>query len=76
LFIRPEGIDPPPCGIAACFPNTDFTCEPLQGDLRGCVLGAQNLNWLDRAAIIIAELAWVLIASATASKQLFVDLAD
>jgi len=46
---RSKGIRLPSCGIATCFPDTPFDCQPTQGDMVGCVLGKQDLPWLNTA---------------------------
>jgi hypothetical protein len=43
-LLHSKGIAPPAAGVATCFPDTQFSDEPREGDLRGCVLGAQDLN--------------------------------
>jgi len=48
-LLHSKQISPPPCGIATCFPDTEFSAQPTQGDMAGCVLGAQDLNWLEQA---------------------------
>jgi len=48
-LLHSKQIDPPSCGVATCFPDTEFDCGPTQGDLVGCVLGAQDLRWLGEA---------------------------
>lgn len=48
-LLQAKQIDPPPCGIATCFPDTPFSQGPSQADMPGCVLGEQDLNWLDKA---------------------------
>ncbi len=42
-----ESIETPPFGAATCFPDTEFSNEPTQGDMSGCVLGSQDLRWLE-----------------------------
>lgn len=50
-----KNISPPPCGIATCFPHTEFTSGPGQGDVTNCVLGLQDLHWLDKALPQVME---------------------
>jgi len=48
-LLHSKGIQPPPCGIATCFPDTEFSSQPGQSDMAGTVLGAQDLRWLAQA---------------------------
>jgi chloramphenicol 3-O-phosphotransferase len=48
-LLQSKQIVPPPCGVATCFPDTEFSRAPGQADMAGCVLGAQDLRWLDKA---------------------------
>lgn len=56
-MLHSKDISPPACGIATCFPDTEFTSGPSQGDVKNCVLGAQDLRWLDKALPILMECA-------------------
>jgi hypothetical protein len=47
--LQKEGVQTPPFGIGTCFPDTEFSNPPGQGDLSGCVLGGQDLGWLDQS---------------------------
>ena len=47
--LRAAGCEPPAWGVATCFPDTAFSAEPTQGDLQGCVIGAQDIPWLAKA---------------------------
>jgi hypothetical protein len=44
--LRERGCAPPAFGVATCFPDTEFDRQPDQDDMRGRVLGAQDLPWL------------------------------
>ncbi len=48
-LLHKDGIRPPSCGIATFFPDTPFSTPPGESDVAGCVLGQQDLNWLDKA---------------------------
>ena len=48
LRLRQDNVDAPPCGLATCFPDTPFSDEPTEGDLTGCILGKQDLPWLEK----------------------------
>jgi len=43
------GCAPPAYGVATLFPDTEFENPPSQDDLRGGVLGAQDLSWFGAA---------------------------
>jgi hypothetical protein len=48
-LLQSKQIIPPPCGVATCFPDTEFSRAPGQTDMAGCVLGVHDLRWLDKA---------------------------
>jgi ATP:corrinoid adenosyltransferase len=58
-LLRSKDIRPPPCGIATCFPDTEFSSQPAQSDLAGTVIGAQDLHWLDQALPALMQTALV-----------------
>ena len=39
-------VKPPTIGLAACFPDTFFSQQPTQNDLRGLIIGGQDLHYL------------------------------
>jgi hypothetical protein len=41
-----ENVQPPTIGVAACYPDTFFEKQPAQDDLKGLVIGAQDLPYL------------------------------
>jgi hypothetical protein len=44
--LRDLGAEPPAFGVATAFPDVAFDAGPTQGDLAGCVLGQQDMQWL------------------------------
>lgn len=56
-LLKSQNISPPPCGIATCFPDTEFSAGPSEGDLADCVLGSQDLRWVEEALPTIMECA-------------------
>jgi hypothetical protein len=48
-LLHSKGIHAPPCGIATCFPDTEFSRQPAQSDMAGTVIGSQDLRWLNQA---------------------------
>ena len=53
--LRERGGRVPPFGVAAVFPETEFTDGPLEGGVRGLVLGERDLSWLRDALSSLAE---------------------
>jgi len=52
---KDKGLLPPPIGVAAVFPDTDFDAQPTQGDLEGLIIGARDLPYLEEALPRILE---------------------
>ena len=48
-LLHSKQVSPPALGIVTVFPDTSFSDSPSEGDLAGCVLGQQDLTWLERA---------------------------
>jgi hypothetical protein len=42
-------VSPPALGVVTVFPDTSFSDPPSAGDVASCVIGQQDLKWLDRA---------------------------
>jgi hypothetical protein len=53
--LREQGCAPPAFGVATFFPDTAFERQPEQDDMRGRVLGAQDLAWLGDALAAVVE---------------------
>lgn len=53
--LRERGCAPPAFGVATCFPDTEFERQPDQDDMRGRVLGAQDMPWLGDALTSVIE---------------------
>ena len=53
--LRATDSMPPAWGVATCFPDTEFGRGPSQGDVEGCVLGAQDLPFVGEALVAIVE---------------------
>jgi len=47
--LKEQDCRPPATGVGVCFPDTGFDKEPSQDDMRGMVIGMQELPWLDQA---------------------------
>lgn len=47
--LKEVGCRPPAFGAAACFPDVRVTRQPDQDDLRGVLLGADELGWMGEA---------------------------
>jgi hypothetical protein len=45
---RENKVESPRIGVAACFPDTFFSQQPMQDDLQGLVIGGQDLPYLDK----------------------------
>lgn len=52
-----RGGEPPPWGIACCFPDCEFSDDaaPASGDLEGLVIGGRQLGWLAEALPALYE---------------------
>ena len=48
-LLHSKKVSPPALGIVTVFPDTPFSDPPSGGDLAACVLGQQDLKWLDSA---------------------------
>ena len=53
--LREVDCVPPAFGVATCFPDTEFEKAPSQDDMRGLVLGAQDLSWFGDALAAVVD---------------------
>ncbi len=55
--VADRGGEPPPWGIACCFPDVPFSDDaaPASGDLKGLVIGRRQLAWLGEALPALYE---------------------
>jgi len=54
--LRDGDCAPPAFGVATCFPDTGFTQQPSQDDMKGRVIGEQDLPWIGKALQAAVEM--------------------